>query len=100
MRLRKLPSFTNGFLIYDVISDNVLSFVRWKKGSDPYLVAINFGHSACTEDYSIELDGEVKVEGERVLSTGSVSETLQTGHRVRLDKLHLCPGDAIVCKLL
>ncbi|KAK7482601.1 hypothetical protein BaRGS_00026202 [Batillaria attramentaria] len=98
-RLRQDPAFQRGELLYSITNENVFSYVRQK--SEPtdisrYLVAINFGKEASTDDYSgppVE-----SLRGVVVQCTCSVSDRLKD-KIVDLTALKLAPGDGLVIKL-
>nr|KAG5696242.1 hypothetical protein BaRGS_019944 [Batillaria attramentaria] len=93
------PAFQRGELLYSITNENVFSYVRQK--SEPtdisrYLVAINFGKEASTDDYSgppVE-----SLRGVVVQCTCSVSDRLKD-KIVDLTALKLAPGDGLVIKL-
>ncbi|XP_059150335.1 probable maltase isoform X1 [Physella acuta] len=93
--LRQLDAFKFGDINVDVVTnDNILSYTR-SFGSARYLVAINFGQSPSTDDYSVVNSAS----GTVVSNTGNVDTSLSKGSGVTLSQLTLNPGDGVVIKL-
>lgn len=65
--------------------------------TDRYLVAINFGQSESTDDYSLHLVNTNS--GVVVSDTGNVDAAIAKGSTVDLQKLTLKPGNGVVVKL-
>ena len=79
-----------------VVHDQVLSFMRFARDSAPYLVALNFGDVASTDDYTIQTG---VARGKVVLFSGRPSFP-KDGDMVSLSELTLEPGEGIICLLV
>ncbi|XP_055895010.1 maltase 1-like isoform X1 [Biomphalaria glabrata] len=95
--LRQLKAFKYGHINVNMVTnDNVLSYLRYFS-TDRYLVAINFGQSESTDDYSLHLVNTNS--GVVVSDTGNVDAAIAKGSTVDLQKLTLKPGNGVVVKL-
>jgi len=79
-----------------VVNENILSFTRFARDAAPYLIALNLGGSASTDDYTL-MTGMVR--GKVVLYSG-MSMKLHDGDFVSLSALTLEPGEGIVVMLV
>jgi hypothetical protein len=95
-RLRKERSFIGSKIQFLIVDDNILSFMRFAKDSAPYLIALNFGHTSSSNDYSV-LTG-VR-HGKVVLYSGH-EYRVKDGDLVVLAQLTLHPGEGIVVVLV
>jgi len=79
-----------------VVNENILSFMRFTRETAPYLIALNLGDRASTDDYTL-MTGMVR--GKVILYSGS-SLKVEDGDFVMLSALTLEPGEGIVAMLV
>ena len=92
IQLRKKPSFQKGSLQFNIVNEEIFSFVRYLEGSDvTYLVALNVGKSVRSCDFS-----QTGIMGNVVLVSCEADRDFNEGERVDLTKVTLKPGDGLV----
>ncbi len=100
--LRKEPSLSWGKLKEAVVSDNIYSFVRQAEGFDGFLIAINFGDNREVVDFVTGNENIVAKEGKIVATTANFDVSrvreFEVDLMVKLDGLHLEPGEGVVFK--
>ena len=79
-----------------VVNENIVSFMRFTRETAPYLIALNLGDRASTDDYTV-MTGMVR--GKVVLYSGSSMKVVD-GEFVTLSALTLQPGEGIVAMLV
>jgi len=79
-----------------IVNDNIVSFMRFARDTAPYLIALNLGDRASTDDYTV-LTGMVR--GKVVLYSGTTLK-IEDGELITLSALTLEPGDGIVAMLV
>ena len=79
-----------------VVNENVLSFMRYARDTAPYLIAVNLGEHASTDDYTVMMG---MVRGKVVLYSGTTLK-VEEGELIALSALTLEPGEGIVAMLV
>jgi len=79
-----------------IVSDDILSFMRFTRDTAPYLIALNLGDRASTDDYTV-MTGMVR--GKVVLYSGRTLNVVD-GDLIALSALTLQPGEGIVAMLV
>ena len=79
-----------------VVNENVLSFMRFARDTAPYLIALNVGERASTDDYTV-MTGMVR--GKLVLYAGTTLN-VEEGELISLSALTLEPGEGVVAMLV
>jgi len=95
-RLRKERSFLSNKMQFLIVSDDILSFMRFTRDTAPYLIALNLGDHASTDDYTV-MTGMVR--GKVVLYSGRTLNVVD-GDLIALSALTLQPGEGIVAMLV
>lgn len=96
--LRKQPSFQRGAMAYGLVNKDVITFIRYSRGSPPFLVVVNFGHNSVAEDLSTVLDGVSYIYGV-VVQSALPLENDTAGKVVHLTEVKLDPAQALVFEL-
>ncbi|GFO09353.1 maltase 1 [Plakobranchus ocellatus] len=95
--LRTRKAFKYGEIdINCVVTDSVLSFLRFFR-YERYLVAINFGQTKATNDYSLAPVNASK--GTVVTHTASANSEVTKGQLIQLKELTLRAGEGVVIQL-
>lgn len=97
--IRQKKEFQKGHVTFSVVNDNVVSYLRHVpdcQSSAVYLVAVNVGQSASTDNYEEKVGGRSYNKGVVVLDTESAD---RADSLVYLKSLTLTPGQAVVLKL-
>ena len=107
VRLRSEHSFQNGDFDYNVVNQNIFSYIRYASGHPAYLIAINFGATASTADYRNYYDGKFITDdryflpevGEIVLTSSNVDNSVLQGTKsTSLQQLTLQSHEAVVIR--
>ncbi|CAD5118002.1 DgyrCDS6743 [Dimorphilus gyrociliatus] len=96
--LRKEHSFLNGKFNYAVITNSILSYVRYARRFLPYLVAVNFGEKTESIDFT---ESTNYMSGEIMAVTNPTGKSFnQLYQKVGLKDLKLNDGEGVVIRLL
>lgn len=96
--LRKEHSFLNGKFNYAVVTNTILSYIRYARRFLPYLVAINFSEKPETIDFT---ESTNYVRGEIMAVTNPNGKAFnQLYQKVGLKDLKLSHGEGVVIRLL
>jgi len=79
-----------------IVSDDILSFMRFTRDTAPYLISLNLGDEPSTDDYTV-LTGMVR--GKVVLYSGTTLN-VKDGDLVSLSAVTLHPGEGLVVVLV
>jgi len=79
-----------------IVNDDILSFMRFTRDTAPYLISLNLGNEASTDDYTV-LTGMVR--GKVVLYSGTTLN-MKDGDLISLSAVTLQPGEGLVALLV
>ncbi|CAD5116225.1 DgyrCDS5138 [Dimorphilus gyrociliatus] len=101
--LRQEKSFQMGNFDWAIITDNILSYIRWFNGSPAYIVAFNFGTKAETVDFT-KYSGNFPPPGHFVPDDGFVlfsthPKEIPGSTISRLDKIKMSPSQGVVIRI-
>ncbi|XP_046368701.2 probable maltase [Haliotis rufescens] len=97
-KLREEPPFKYGLFKTAVVNNNTYSYLRHAMDFPQYLIAINFGSSTDTSDYT---KAPVNAEkGVVVANTGNVNATYNVNSNVDLSRITLNSAEGLVIKII
>ena len=98
-QLRKEASFQNSQILYGVVNNNILSYIRHTDGHPAYLVAVNLGREPSTDSY-IDKVRQFSDRGIIVLSRVNSDDNLREGELLSLEgAVTLHPGEGVIVRL-
>lgn len=89
-------------MTFIVVNDEIVSFVRFLAGSDhAYLVALNVGKKASTDNYNKEiLSATFQPKGKIVLNSGNIArDEMEVGQILDLGEITLNSAEGVVVQI-
>lgn len=101
--MRQEKSFQEGSFDWAIVTDNILSFIRWHNGSPAYLVAFNFGTEVEVIDFT-KYSGNFPPKNHFVPDDGFIlfsthPKEIACSTISKLDNIKMSPAQGVVIRI-